>query len=173
MKNTTIENGTTAEFKGQTVKVISYEKGWYAVKLTDGTVAKARGKQLTVNENQEKDATTKRNVVNADIEHYARGLGQTAGGNDTLDINDRTAETLRGLDLDGLYAIASGDIWVMGPECLSKSMQKLLKGTNWDAESIADFLKSRYEERNEGMQRMNVGNILRSAVNRHMTTEKD
>jgi len=101
------------------------------------------------------------------LENYVRGLGTTPSGNDTLDINDDTAALLRGMGLEDLYAVASQELESLGRESMSKSF---LKGygvdTPWDADTIHAYLTNRYADRNPGMQRMNLGNLLRAARTR-------
>jgi len=101
------------------------------------------------------------------LENYVRGLGTTPSGNDTLDIADATADLMRGLPLDELYAVTSQEIESLGKESMSKSF---LKGygvdTPWDLDTIHAYLVDRYAIRNPGMQRMNLGNLLRAARTR-------
>jgi len=99
-----------------------------------------------------------------DLSRYVRGLGTTPSGNDTLDINDDTAALLRGMGLEDLYATTAQELESLGRESMSKSF---LKGygadTPWDLDTIHAYLADRYWERNPGMQRMNLGNLLRAA----------
>lgn len=104
--------------------------------------------------------------LNPNRDNYIRGLGQTASGNDTLDIGDDTAGQLRGLNLDDLYREAGLEIVMAGEKMLSKGMKKELKNTPWIAGEIAAYLRDKYGSRNAGMQRMNVGNILRGIARR-------
>lgn len=103
-------------------------------------------------------------------ENYVRGLGTTASGNDTLDVNDDVAQMLRGLTLDELYKVAARQMvkWhdQHGTKWLSKGMKKAMKGITWEDRDVAEFLALRYALRNEGMQRMNVGNVLRAGQKR-------
>lgn len=101
------------------------------------------------------------------LDNYVRGLGTTPSGNDTLDIADATADLMRGLPLDELYAVTSQELESLGRGSMSKSF---LKGygtdTPWDLDTIHAYLADRYGIRNPGMQRMNLGNLLRSARTR-------
>jgi len=104
-----------------------------------------------------------------DHEHYVRGLGVTTSGRDTYDIGDSTADDLRGLAIDLVVEktaalLAGMDI----TEGLSVKLSKQFKksGYNWSSTSIAQWLSDRYEGRNDGMVRMNCGNILRAARKR-------
>jgi len=104
-----------------------------------------------------------------DHEHYVRGLGVTTSGRDTYDIGDDTADDLRGLTVDLVIEktaalLAGMDI----TEGLSVKLNKQFKksGYNWSSTSITQWLSDRYEGRNDGMVRMNCGNILRAARKR-------
>lgn len=100
-----------------------------------------------------------------DLSRYVRGLGVTPSGNDTLDIADQTADLLRGLNLDDLYAVVAEHLEHCGPETASKGFMKLFgKDTPWEADNLHAFLSDRYSDRNPGMQRMNLGNVLRAAM---------
>jgi hypothetical protein len=102
-----------------------------------------------------------------DLTRYVRGLGTTPSGNDTLDIADATADLLRGLALDDLYETVTVHLVECGKEAMSKSFIKEFgKDRTWSHTEIRGFLNNRYWERNPGMQRMNLGNILRSAMKR-------
>lgn len=91
----------------------------------------------------------------------------TPSGADTLDIADQTADLLRGLDLDDLYSVVADHLEKCGYEAASKSFLKEFgKDTPWEAENLHAFLQNRYANRNPGMQRMNLGNVLRAAMNR-------
>ena len=67
--------------------------------------------------------------------------GKTTNGRRTLDIGDATAKRLRGLDLDGTYKAAA------------KAPGETEKG-----------LHTKYQHLNPGMQRMNLGNRMRTAA---------
>jgi hypothetical protein len=102
-----------------------------------------------------------------DLTRYVRGLGVTPSGCDTLDIADATADLLRGLPLDELYQTVTVHLVECGKEAMSKSFIKEFgKDRGWNRTEIMNFLNNRYWERNPGMQRMNLGNILRSAMKR-------
>jgi hypothetical protein len=81
-----------------------------------------------------------RRCKQAVFRHYAKYVkGTTPAGNSTADNGDQTAEQLRGMDLDKLYAYAAKQL---------------------DESQTA--LKTRYAKLNRGMQRMNLGNRLRA-----------
>lgn len=69
---------------------------------------------------------------------------KTAGGNASIDNNDEVAKKLRGKPLDEVYAAAAK---ALAPD------------------ETVNSLKARYKHLNEGMQRMNLGNRLRGALN--------
>jgi hypothetical protein len=105
--------------------------------------------------------------LHPDLDRYTRGLATTPSGADTLDIADATADTLRGLDLPALYTVVSEELETLGKENVSKGFIKAFgKETPWKANNLCAFLQDRYKDRNNGMQRMNLGNILRAARNR-------
>jgi hypothetical protein len=105
--------------------------------------------------------------LHPDLAHYVRGLGITASGADTLDINDRTAERLRGLDLTDLYATVAEELEALGRGAASKGFLRAFgKDTPWESDNLHAYLHDKFWERNPGMQRMNLGNILRAAQRR-------
>lgn len=67
--------------------------------------------------------------------------GKTAGGNPSIDCGDKIAAKLRGMDLKDVY-------------------QHVAKASNLPLAG----LKKKYGHLNVGMQRMNLGNVLRGAV---------
>lgn len=105
--------------------------------------------------------------LHPDKSRYVRGLGTTASGSDTLDIADETADILRGLALDELYDKVSDLLEMVGRNKMSKSFLKGFgKDTPWEMDNIQAYLTDRFSGRNPGMQRMNLGNILRAAQKR-------
>ena len=102
-----------------------------------------------------------------DLDRYVRGLGQAPSGTDTLDIADATADMLRGLDLPALYTVVSEELERLGKKNASRGFIKAFgKETPWEADNLHAFLQDRYADRNNGMQRMNLGNVLRAAQKR-------
>lgn len=98
------------------------------------------------------------------LDDYIKGLGVTASGNDTIDINDGVAFALRGLDLERLYPTV-----VLILETLPKNKwfsRKMGKNHEAFTGTTEEFFKAKYEHLNEGMQRMNLGNVLRGAFSR-------
>jgi len=105
--------------------------------------------------------------LHPDLTQYVRGLGQAPSGADTLDIADATADMLRGLDLPALYSVVSEELERLGKKNASKGFIKSFgKETPWEADNLHAFLQDRYADRNNGMQRMNLGNVLRAAQKR-------
>lgn len=103
--------------------------------------------------------------LHPDLSHYVRGLGVTPSGNDTLDIADTTADMLRGQDLDALYSTVSENLLSLGIESMGRTFVKAYgKDSPWTKSDIESFLIGRYQDRNPGMQRMNLGNLLRAAL---------
>lgn len=105
--------------------------------------------------------------LHPDLDRYVRGLGQAPSGADTLDIADATADMLRGLDLPALYTVVSEELERLGKKNASRGFIKAFgKETPWEADNLHAFLQDRYADRNNGMQRMNLGNVLRAAQKR-------
>lgn len=78
------------------------------------------------------------------------GKQKTAGGNKAIDCGDKVADMFAGADLDAVYAKAV--------PILNKAQEE--GETAWTVAS----LKKKYSGLNVGMQRMNVGNRVRSAL---------
>lgn len=108
-----------------------------------------------------------------DKSRYVRGLGTTANGNDTLDIGDETADLLRGINIDEAYEVVADRLEQYGRECASTGfIKKFGKDTPWESYNIHAFLHNKYWDKNVGMQRMNLGNILRAAHHKFNTKTK-
>lgn len=105
--------------------------------------------------------------IKADLTHYIRGLGVTPSGHDTLDIGDGTADILRGLTAAEAIDVTAVELVGLGIETMSKSFvkafRKAIVGGSWCENNLRFFLTQRYADRNNGMVRMNCGNILRAA----------
>lgn len=132
--------------KKYTVKpdqVLSNVKGWLSLQLSDGSVVKARKRDVKVIEG----SLSNRRVGDRryDCTRYVRKVGgktlKSASGHSTMDNGDDVAKQLRGTELDEVYAKAA----------------KLLGETQ-------TALKAKYGHLNSGMQRMNLGNRMRAAV---------
>lgn len=193
-----MRTGQKATYEGQEGTITAIAKGWVTLALTDGAEVKARAKELTVkaldkiqmvctecehgwelDPNVEKAVNVRcpackawnRVRLHPNMENYVRGLGTTSSGAPTLDINDDVAEMLRGLDVDDLYVEASEILEGFGIESMSKSFRKVYGDIGWTSEQIEDHLRARYAKRNNGMIRMNIGNIVRSAQKRRLAIE--
>lgn len=124
-------------------KILSTSKGWLTIELSDGSQVKARERDVRI---ADEGGISNRRVGDRkyDCSRYVRKLnGKTnlsASGNATMDNGDQLAKSLRGVELDEVYAQASK---VLG-------------------ESQA-ALRAKYAHLNPGMQRMNLGNRMRAA----------
>ena len=96
-------------------------------------------------------------LIKADLEHYVKGAGVTNSGRPTVDIDDVVAKALRGDDLEMLYPRVAAWLQLMGRETIGRGSKKI--------EVTEENLRIRYSRLNVGMQRMNLGNILRGAMN--------
>ena len=96
-------------------------------------------------------------LIKADLEHYVKGAGVTNSGRPTVDIDDVVAKALRGDDLEVLYPRVAAWLQLMGRETIGRGAKKI--------EVTEENLRIRYGRLNVGMQRMNLGNILRGAMN--------
>lgn len=96
-------------------------------------------------------------LIKADLEHYVKGAGVTNSGRPTVDIDDVVAKALRGDDLEVLYPRVAAWLQLMGRETIGRGAKKI--------EVTEENLRIRYSRLNVGMQRMNLGNILRGAMN--------
>lgn len=82
-------------------------------------------------------------LVKPDLTRYEVSDVKTASGRKAIDIADGVAKQLRGLDLADTYRAAS--------EATGETQKAL---------------KERYEHLNPGMQRMNLGNLIRGAASK-------
>lgn len=131
----------------QKSQVIANVKGWLSLQLSDGSIVKARARDVRFTD---EGGIRNRRVGNRryDCSRYkevSKGV-KSVGGHATLDNGDDLARSLRGAELDDVYTQAS--------KVLGESVRAL---------------KLRYEHLNVGMQRMNLGNRMRAA----MATEAD
>lgn len=104
-----------------------------------------------------------------DHSRYVKGLGVTASGRDTYDIGDATADSLREMAPEEVVeatakALAQKPIEIGLSVKLKRQFDKV--GYKWNAKGIEKWLSERYEGRNNGMIRMNCGNILRASEKR-------
>lgn len=96
-------------------------------------------------------------LIKADLNRYVRGAGVTNSGRPTVDVDDVVAKALRGDDLEVLYPRVAAWLQLMGRETIGRGSKKM--------EVTEENLRIRYSRLNVGMQRMNLGNILRGAMN--------
>lgn len=96
-------------------------------------------------------------LIKADLERYVKGAGITNSGRPTVDIDDVVAKALRGDDLEVLYPRVAAWLQLMDRETIGRGAKKI--------EVTEENLRIRYSRLNVGMQRMNLGNILRGAMN--------
>lgn len=125
-----------AMFKNETVSVLGTNKGWVTIVTKDGEKKVRQSALKPVPVGAER-------LVPADLTRYTEHKEgpRTASGRNPVDIADAVAAKLRGKDLDFCYAQAA------------------------KATGIAEHdLRKRYVRLNPGMQRMNLGNLLRGAA---------
>lgn len=100
-------------------------------------------------------------------ENYVRGIGTTASGGDTYDINDLTACDLRGLNTDEMFKKTAQLLHGVPKEYVLKSAAfKEFGDKEFTVANISKHLRTRYGRHNAGMQRMDCGNVLRAARDR-------
>jgi hypothetical protein len=123
--------------------VLGTSKGWLTLQLSDGNTVKARARDVRFSDGP--GGITNRRVGNRryDCSKYkavSKGV-KSVGGHATLDNGDELAKSLRGAELDDVYKQAS----------------KILRVPQTE-------LRAKYAKLNVGMQRMNLGNRMRSAM---------
>ena len=102
--------------------------------------------------------------LHPDMDKYIIGMGETPSGRSTVDIDDEVATNLRGMNLDELYNYVCNQLDTLDEKArFSKAMTASFKKS---AIGCAMFLEERYADLNPGMQRMNLGNLLRGAIKR-------
>lgn len=92
------------------------------------------------------------------FENYVVGKGTTASGRQTIDRDDYIANLLRGMDLNDIYAMTARVMDELDVRSIGAGSRKMETGE-------ADF-RARYAHLNPGMQRMNLGNVLRGVMGR-------
>jgi len=133
-------NGKEAEF-------VSASKGWNTIIDHEGTTRKVRNKAISeVKGDGDVDDDSVR--LYPKMENYTKGLGSTPSGRDTIDINDDVAEQLRGMNFKEAASAVAKAMSDMGEKTTAKE------------------LVEKYDHLNPGMQRMNLGNRLRSCIRR-------
>lgn len=99
------------------------------------------------------------------LETYVVGKGTTASGRPTVDIADATADDFREMDVEDVIAKTAEILDGIDDKMLSK---KFVKGREAFSGTTEEFLTAKYVERdlNNGMIRMNCGNMVRNARKR-------
>lgn len=124
--------------------------------------------------------------LHPNTDDYVIGLSTTESGRDTMDINDDIAGKLRGMSIEDVYdkvtylLINQVDKNAWFSKANAKKWKEFHvihnadKGDEFEVseredcyEALVCFLWSRYSHLNFGMQRMNLGNLLRGAIKRN------
>lgn len=92
------------------------------------------------------------------LDRYVVGKGTTESGRPTIDRDDAVAQVLRSLSLAETYTYVARVLQSLEIETVGSGSRKMGTGE-------ADF-RARYSHLNPGMQRMNLGNVLRGVLNR-------
>lgn len=151
-------------FNGTLAQIISKKGNWVTLKTESGEEVKARsgqhklatpeeiaqfkcetarGEEYFIGQKNRKKVV-KIGDTEASIANYFVSNIKTPCGRRTLDCADSVASSLRGLNLDEVYETTSE--WVKIP--------------------VVE-LEIRYSHLNPGMQRMNLGNLIRGAMKKH------
>jgi DNA-directed RNA polymerase subunit RPC12/RpoP len=107
-------------------------------------------------------------------ENYVTGLDVTASGRDTIDIADAIADSLRGMNVeDAMMEAAAQIVSLPGDARFSKANKRQFIAFckeagrhDSDADAVINFLIGKYGNLNNGMIRMNLGNLVRGAIRR-------
>jgi len=134
-------------FNGKKAELVATTRGWSTIRI-DGVEQKVRGSKLvawvepvaTAAKPKRESGAVSKSVIRLE---YKRALRKKHDGVVTNDVGDAVAIKLRKANgnLDALYAMVAEETG------LTKS-----------------DLRSRYSHMNPGMQRMNLGNVLRGAA---------
>lgn len=104
--------------------------------------------------------------LHPDRTKYVAGLGTTPSGRDTFDINDEVAEALRGANVDQALEITCKAVENCGYDLKKVLSGKVYKAYVAHGGTFCEFLSTRYDGRNNGMIRMNLGNLWRGVSKR-------
>lgn len=136
------EKKTRKTYTVKSSQIRNRARGWLTIELSDGSVVKARPRDVRVIGGLEQRRVGDR-IHNCT--KYVRRVGNrpnlSATGNTTMDNGDSLARKLRGADLETVYKQASQILGIPQTE-----------------------LRGRYAHLNVGMQRMNLGNRMRAAM---------
>lgn len=157
---TKFEFGTNVMYKDRVVKVLN-DRGGSSVGIQDG------GRQFSVSRESlsavpsgapinSRNKIGVGSVIPKEIRsRYTQHKGvKTAGGSTAIDNCDDVATALRGKSLDEAYEFTV----------------EQLKGQG--VETTVEALKAKYSKLNVGMQRMNLGNVIRGAGRKLATQQK-
>lgn len=135
----------TIKFRDQEVEIVEVKaRGWMLIRLEDGSEINVRARDLEDVEDVEDDGlkgkikTRAGKVTRFSLDKYVVSPIKTPSGRKSIDVNDEVAQTLRGLSVDEVYTEVSMIVGIPVHE-----------------------LENRYSHLNPGMQRMNLGNLLR------------
>lgn len=104
------------------------------------------------------DLREKQAKITPNMNNYVVGKGTTASGRATIDRDDVVARKLRGMDLEEIYRYVADVLFELNITTVGAGKNKTECGYG--------DLKDRYHHLNVGMQRMNLGNLLRGAMKR-------
>ena len=104
--------------------------------------------------------------LHPDRTKYVAGLGTTPSGRDTFDINDTVAEALRGANVGQALEITCKAVENCGYDLKKVLSGKVYKAYKEHGGTFCEFLATRYDGRNNGMIRMNLGNLWRGVSKR-------
>jgi len=137
--------------------VVGLAKGWVTIEDSDGEQFKSRVSALTVVEYEDETGV----CLRPDHSRYVKGDKNTPSGRATYDINDEVAIEMRAVagDPDSQYELAASYLHEENPDKTQ--------------EEFKQELLSRYSNLNPGMQRMNLGNKIRGALNRMRKAEAE
>ncbi len=149
------------------VRVVSKNRGWYTVKPADGPDKKVRKSNLKILGDAEIMALTKTvapvapptKMVDPNLTKYTTHKMKTPSGRRAVDIADPAADMLRGVAIEDCYFLVAkhaAKLEVVEPEDLRTEEQRI--------DDIEAALLKKYAKLNLGMQRMNLGNVLRKAM---------
>lgn len=130
-------------------EVVSTQTAAPAPKAKKVKAAKPKAKKVAKKVKKSK-AKVDGKLVPANVEAYTKA--KSASGNTSLHNGDGVAKSLAGKDLDAVYGIAA--------RAALKAEHKKI-GEAKSIEGAEKALRAAYKSLNPGMQRMNLGNIIR------------
>jgi hypothetical protein len=142
-----MKNGQAILVDGKPAEFVAASKGWNTIIDHEGTERKVRNKAISEVRDEDDDDDGRVRLY-PKMENYVKGLGSTPSGRDTIDIDDNVAVQLRGMDFKEAASAVAKAMTDMGEKTTAKE------------------LIEKYDHLNPGMQRMNLGNRLRSCIRR-------